>query len=156
MIKRSSRRMLGVAAAVTLALVACGGNPFGPDPRDVEFAASLEIDLATMTETASGLFFRDVVVGTGEPAAIGDQVTLSYTGWLVDGETFDSNQAFPVTLGETNLIDGFTEGIVGMRLGGTRMIVIPANLGYGSQAYRSIPGDAVLVFELTITALVKA
>ena len=67
MTKKSSRRTFGVVAlAVTLALVACGDDPvdpgpnlFGPNPRDVEFAESLEIDLDSMTETASGLFYRD-------------------------------------------------------------------------------------------------
>lgn len=156
MIKKRSGGTVGVAVAVTLALVACGDNPLGPDPRAVEFAASLGIDLDAMTETASGLFVRDDVVGTGEPAVLGDQVTLAYTGWLVDGEEFDSSNAFVVTLGVTNLIAGFTEGVVGMRLGGTRTIVIPADLGYGSQPYLSIPGNAVLVFEFVVTAIVPA
>ena len=146
-----------MAAVLTLALVVCGDNVFGPEPRDVEFAASLGIDLDAMTETASGLFIRDDVVGTGEPAAAGDQLTVFYTGWLVDGEQFDSNE-LPVTLGVTLLIDGFTEGLIGMQLGGVRTIVIPAHLGYGSQGALqgpvSIPGEAVLVFELELTGLV--
>lgn len=146
-----------MAAVLTLALVACGDNVFGPEPRDVEFAASLGIDLDAMTETASGLFIRDDVVGTGEPAVAGDQLTVLYTGWLVDGAQFDSYE-FPVTLGVTPLIDGFAEGLFGMQLGGVRTIVIPAHLGYGSQGKSkgpvSIPGDAVLVFELGLTGLV--
>ena len=154
MIKRSSRRTLGLTGAVTLALVACGDTLFGPDPRDVEFAASLGIDLGSMMETTSGLFFRDDFEGTGEPAALGDDVTLTYTGWLVDGEEFDSG-GFTATLGVTGLIAGFTEGLVGMRAGGTRTIVIPANLAYGSAQNGIIPGDAVLVFELIVTAVVK-
>ena len=146
---------LSVAVAVTLALVACGdGTVFGPDPSDVEFAESLGIDLDSMIETTSGLFFRDDVVGTGEAAALGDDVTLTYTGWLVNGEQFDSG-GFTATLGETALIAGFTEGLVGMQAGGTRTIVIPANLAYGSAPNGTIPGDAVLVFELKVTAVVK-
>ena len=77
--KRSSRRTLGAAAAVTLAIAACGDNlldpgddPLGPLPSDVEFDASLGIDLASMTETESGLFVLDVVPGTGEIAVAGD------------------------------------------------------------------------------------
>ena len=160
MTKKSSRRTFGVVAlAVTLALVACSDDPvdpgpniFGPNPRDVEFAESLEIDLESMTETASGLFYQDDVVGTGEAAAMGDVVSVAYTGWLVKANEFDSG-VLQITLGETALIDGFTEGVIGMKLGGTRTIVIPSSLGYGSSGSGQIPGDAVLVFELTVTAL---
>ena len=152
MIKTNTGRALGAAVALTLALAACGDNPFGPDPTKVEFTASLGIDLDAMTETASGLFIRDDVAGTGEPAVLGDQVTLTYTGWLVDGEQFDSGELM-VTLGVTGLIQGFTEGVVGMRVGGTRTIVIPADLAYGSQEPPGIPADAVLVFELLVTEL---
>lgn len=162
MIKKSSRRMVGLAVAVSLALVACGDdavepepNLFGPNPRDVEFAASLGIDLDAMIETASGLFYRDDLVGTGELAANGDEVTLTYTGSLVDSAVFDSGE-LTVTLGVDPLIAGFLEGVLGMQLGGTRTIVIPSNLAYGSQGTGFIPPDAVLVFEITITALVKA
>ena len=100
------------------------------------------------------MFYRDDVEGTGEPAALGDDVTLTYTGWLVDGEEFDSD-GFTATLGATSLIAGFTEGLVGMRAGGTRTIVIPADLAYGSAPNGIIPGDAVLVFELMVTTVVK-
>ena len=152
---RSTGKMLRMTAVLSLALAACGDNLFGPEPSDVEFAASLGIDLDLMTETASGLFYRDDIVGTGEPAALLDTVTLTYTGWLVDGEEFDSG-GFDATLGETALIAGFTEGIVGMQVGGTRTIVIPADLGYGSAGQGSIPGNSVLVFEIMVTALVEA
>ena len=162
MIKTSSRRTLGVTVAVTLTLMACGNdaadpgpNLFGPNPRDVEFAELLGIDLDNMTETASGLFYRDDVVGTGEPAASGDFVSVTYTGWLVFANEFDSGSGLDITIGVTPLIEGFTEGLIGMRLGGTRTIVMPSRLGYGSAGTGRIPGDAVLVFELIVTGLVK-
>ena len=63
MIKKSMGKVLGVTAIVTLPLAACGDNLFGPEPEDVVFAESLGIDLTLMMETASGLFFRDDVVG---------------------------------------------------------------------------------------------
>ena len=153
MIETNTGKALGVAAAVTLAWAACGDTGFGPEPTKVEFAASLEIDLDAMTETPSGLFIWDDMVGTGDAAALGDQVTLTYTGWLVDGEQFDSGDGYVVELGVTNLIAGFTEGVVGIRVGGTRTIVVPGDLGYGSQEYSGIPRDAVLVFELMVTEL---
>ena len=155
MINRRTGRTLGLAVAATLALAACGDDAFGPEPRDVEFAASLGIDLETMTETSSGLFFKDDIEGTGDPVALLDTVSLSYTGWLVNGEEFDSGM-FPATLGETGLIPGFTEGIVGMRVGGTRTLVIPADLAYGSAGQGSIPGNAVLVFEIMLVSILTA
>ena len=155
MIKGSSRRTLGVTGAVTLALVACGGNPLGPDPRDVEFAASLGIDLDSMTETASGLFYRDDIVGTGDVAAAGDSATVAYVLWLVDGTPIDDG-IFPFLLGAGRSIAGFDEGVTGMRVGGERTVVIPAPLAYGSGgAGDAIPGDAVLVYELGLTTVRK-
>ena len=153
MIKRRSGRTLGLAAAVTVALVACGGNAFGPTPRDAEFAASLGIDLDAMTETASGLFYVDEVVGTGSAAATGDVVTVAYTGWLPDGEVFDSSPGFTFQIGEPGIIDGFSEGVTGMQIGGERTIVVSPELGYGSEGRLNVPGDAVMVFKLTLTAL---
>ena len=107
-----------------------------------------------MTKTASGLFIRDDVVGTGEPAVLGDQVTLTYTVWLPDGEQLRSDK-LSVTLGVTPLVQGFTEGLVGMRVGGTRTIVIPADLAYGSQGTAGVPGNAALVLEALVTGLIR-
>ena len=154
MIKGCRGKTLGVTAAVALALVACGDSPVGPNPRDVEFAASLGIDLDNMTETASGLFVRDDIVGTGDIAAAGDSATVNFTGWLADGTQFDTGQ-FVFLIGPTGAIAGFVEGVTDMRVGGERTIVVPAHLGYGSAGLQSIPGDAVLVFELALTALRK-
>ncbi len=153
MIKRRTGRTLSLAAAVTVALVACGGNPFGPTPRDAEFAASLGIDLDAMTETESGLFYRDDVVGTGAAAGAGDVATVTYIGWLPDGTEFDSQTGFAFQIGEPGIIDGFSEGVTGMQLGGERTIVVPPSLGYGSEGRLNVPGDAVMVFKLTLTAL---
>ena len=155
--KRSSRRRLGAAAAVTLAIAACGDSPLGPLPSDVEFDASLGIDLASMTETESGLFVLDVVVGAGEIVVAGDSATVAYELWLADATEIDSG-VFPFlvgTVGPGGVIAGFDEGVTGMRVGGERTIVIPASLGYGSLGTPGIPGDAVLVYELNLTALRK-
>ncbi|HIF06351.1 MAG TPA: FKBP-type peptidyl-prolyl cis-trans isomerase [Gemmatimonadetes bacterium] len=155
--KRSLRGTFGLTAmvALTLTMAACGDDVFGPNPQDVEFAASLGIDLVNMTESSTGLFYLDDVVGTGDAAESGDQVTLNYTGSLANGEQFDAGNDFVITLGLSNLIAGFTEGVTGMRVEGTRTIVIPSNLGYGSTASSRIPGNSVLVFELVVTAIVR-
>ena len=155
MIKRKTGMKVGVTAVLALALAACG-DAVGPEVTDVEFAASLGIDLALMTETASGLFVREDLIGEGEPAAAGDQVTVAYTGWLADGEIFDSSASFLIpTLGAPGLIAGFTECVTGMRVDGIRTCVLRASLAYGSQGQGSIPGDAVLIFEITLISIVK-
>jgi FKBP-type peptidyl-prolyl cis-trans isomerase len=153
MIKRRTGRTLSLAAAVTVALVACGGDAFGPTPRDAEFAASLGIDLDAMIETASGLFYRDEVVGTGAVAGTSDVATVTYIGWLPDGAEFDSQAGFTFLIGQPGIIDGFSEGVTGMQIGGVRTIVVPPSLGYGSEGREPVPADAVIVFKLTLTAL---
>ena len=153
MIKKSAGKVLGVTAIMTLALAACGDNAFGPDPAEVTFAASLGIDLANMTQTTSGLYYRDDVVGDGPVAVAGDVVAVTYTGWLVDGTQFDSGFLPPFELKAGNAIAGFIEGLTGMAVGGERTIVIPASLGYGSSGQGVIPEDAVLVFEIVLDIL---
>ena len=155
MIKRSSRTTLGVALAVTLVIAACGDSALGPNPSDTEFDASLGIDLDSMTQTASGLFILDVVVGTGEVAAAGDSATVAYEVWLADATAIDSGPGFKFLVGGGGVIEGFDEGVTGMLVGGERTIVIPASLGYGSDGFASVPGDAVLVYDLTLTAVLK-
>jgi FKBP-type peptidyl-prolyl cis-trans isomerase len=148
---------VGLILSIPSVLVAqdLPGARLGPDPRDVEFVASLGIDLEDMIETESGLFFREDFVGTGEPAALLDTVWLTYTGYLVDGSVFYRGEV-TAELGATDLIEGFTEGLVGMRYTGMRTLVIPAGLAYGARGRRPIPPDAVLVFEVELTGVQKA
>ena len=158
MIKRNTGTKVGVAAVLALALAACG-DAVGPEVTDVEFAASLGIDLALMTERTSGLFVREDLIGEGAVAVAGDQVTIAYTGWLADGEIFDSNASFVIlalpVLGGPGFIAGFTECVTGMGVDGIRTCVLPADLGYGSEGQGNIPSDAVLIFEITVISIVK-
>ena len=149
------RMVLAVGLILSIPSVLEAQDEFGPNPRDVEFASSLRIDLDEMTETDSGLFYRDDVMGTGEPSMLLDTLTLSCTGYLVNGEAFYAGR-LTASLGTTRLISGFTEGLVGMRAGGTRTIVIPANLAYGSRGIEGVPPDAVLVYRLRVTEVERA
>ena len=108
-----------------------------------------------MIKTASGLQYEDLVEGEGTEAVAGKTVEVHYTGTLVDGKKFDSshdrNKAFSFKLGAGKVIKGWDEGVAGMKVGGKRKLVIPANLGYGSSgAGGAIPPNAVLHFDVEL------
>ena len=112
-----------------------------------------------MQTTSSGLQFEDTIDGTGDLAETGQHVTVHYTGWLysngVKGSKFDSSKdrgdPFKFYLGQGQVIRGWDEGVVGMRVGGTRVLVIPADLGYGARgAGGVIPPNATLMFEVEL------
>ena len=144
------KRLLVLSLASAFAFAACGDN--GPLTND-DFDPSLGVDLSQMTKTASGLYYQDLVTGTGDPAVAGDSVTVDYAGFLTGGTNFDSG-SFGFTLGTGRVIDGFDEGVTGMRVGGTRKLVIPPDLAYGSTgAGGLIPPNATLVFDVDLTAI---
>jgi len=108
--------------------------------------------MSTIT-TASGLQYEDITVGSGATATAGNLVSVHYTGWLTDGQKFDSskdrNEPFEFHLGGGQVIKGWDEGVQGMQVGGVRKLTIPASLGYGARgAGGVIPPNATLVFEV--------
>jgi FKBP-type peptidyl-prolyl cis-trans isomerase FkpA len=134
-----------LAASLALGLSACGG---GSDSGSSVVVANP----AAFTKT-------DTVVGTGAEAVTGKTVTVTYTGWLYSataadhkGAQFDSG-SIPFTIGAKGVIDGFDQGVLGMRVGGKRTVLIPSSMGYGSSGSGAIPPNAGLVFDLTLTAV---
>ena len=112
-----------------------------------------------MVTTKSGLNYEDVQVGTGEAAKAGDSVEVHYTGWLKNGTKFDSSKdrgrPFSFALGAGRVIKGWDEGVAGMKVGGERKLIIPADLGYGKRgAGNSIPPDAELTFEVELLKII--
>ena len=108
--------------------------------------------------TDSGLKYDDTVIGDGATAVKGQTVSVHYTGWLTDGEKFDSskdrNDPFQFQLGAGRVIRGWDEGVQGMKVGGTRRLTIPPQLGYGAAgAGGVIPPNATLVFEVELLAI---
>ncbi|HEX5806659.1 MAG TPA: FKBP-type peptidyl-prolyl cis-trans isomerase [Macromonas sp.] len=115
-----------------------------------------------MQNTPSGLQFEDTVVGSGAVAEAGRRVTVHYTGWLFkngeQGAKFDSSkdrgQPFVFPLGAGHVIKGWDEGVQGMAVGGTRRLVIPSELGYGSRGAGSIiPPNSTLLFEVELLSV---
>lgn len=137
------------ALACALTLTACGG---GGDDKPADTGPVQP----SFTKT-------DTVVGTGLEATNGDLLTVHYTGWIYDttktgnkGTQFDSSAgkaAFPFTIGRGQVIAGWDQGILGMKVGGKRTLVIPASLAYGASGNGSIPPNTPLLFEVELISL---
>jgi len=136
-----------ITMGLALAVSACGGdNPTSP---------SANVPYST----------TDLRVGTGAEAVFGRVIAVEYTGWLYSatgpenkGTRFDSSldpgkEPFVLVAGGNNAIAGFSQAVVGMRVGGLRRVVIPPELGYGSQANGPIPGNSTLIFEIELLAI---
>ena len=143
---------------MVFALAACGGDEDPTAPlTTADFASELNVDLSAMTQTASGLYLQDLLVGSGDEAVAGTTVSVHYEGWLPNGTKFDgsrdSNDPFGFILGVGEVIGGWDEGVVGMRVGGMRKLVIPPHLAYGAAGRASIPGNATLVFDIELLSV---
>ncbi len=146
-------RRFVLSIPVLLLSLACGGDDgSGPASPTPPTSPSVGLDVPFSIE--------DLRVGTGQEAMNGDELSVDYTGWLYDpnapenkGTQFDSGN-FPFTLGAGQVIQGWDQGLLGMRVGGLRRIVIPPDLGYGDSGVPpTIPGDATLLFEVELVSI---
>lgn len=150
---RAAAALILVSSLVT---VACGGSA----PAGTAGTGAPAAGAAAATVTALGK--DDRVAGTGAEARPGMMVSVHYTGWLYDpaapqmrGKKFDSSkdrgEPFEFQLGKGDVIAGWDEGVAGMKIGGTRVLTIPSNMGYGARgAGADIPPNAALVFEVEL------
>jgi FKBP-type peptidyl-prolyl cis-trans isomerase FkpA len=148
-----------IAAAAALALVSLAAPPPAPAQQTSQQSAAQQGATGKMTELPSGLKYTDTVVGTGAEAKRGEKVTVHYTGWLYNngekGKKFDSsldrNEPFSFNLGGGQVIPGWDQGVAGMKVGGKRTLIIPANLAYGARgAGGVIPPNATLMFDVEL------
>lgn len=149
-------RRRAAALLLLLTAAACGGDSvFIPKIEETNFAAALDVNLAASTKTASGLYYRDLIVGTGAtvPADTNKSVTVGYAGYLRNGTQFDAGTLGPFTLGTGAVIPGFDQGIRGMKVGGRRQLIIPPALGYGGERVGSIPSNSILVFVIDLNRI---
>ncbi len=154
-------RPVTLAIAAFAALLAACASSGGPAPvarpmESIPFASTLNVELAKMTKTASGLYYRDLEEGTGPIIRGKMDVKVHYTGWLTNGVKFDGNASDdpPITipLGRGRVLKAWDEGLLGMRVGGRRQLVVPPSLGYGSDRAGLIPPDATLVFDIRVVS----
>lgn len=160
--------LLGLALALSGLLVACGNSagqdtPAAQQPSEQPSAeqtapapdASRDTSAPEGMEPVTELKTEDLEVGSGAEATSGKQVTVHYTGWLVDGTKFDSSRdsgnPFTFALGSGQVIPGWDQGVAGMKVGGLRRLHIPPDLAYGAQgAPPVIPPDSTLVFDVEL------
>lgn len=139
----------GIAVAAAIAVVALFfvfGNPLMVFDNQV---------LSTSGSTQA-LVVQDETIGTGAEAGSGSTVFVHYTGKLEDGTVFDTSvgrDPISFQLGGGYVIPGWDQGIVGMKVGGKRLLIIPPDLGYGSQDYGPIPANSTLIFEVELVSI---
>lgn len=166
---QSRKLQVGIAVVVALAVVAAffvfnnpltnpnTNNPVtdlnqNPSLSQTNPAAGNTTDSNTQANPTS-LVAQDEVVGTGAEAKAGNTITVNYTGKLQNGTVFDSSvgkQPFTFTLGVGQVIQGWDQGVQGMKVGGKRLLIIPANLAYGNRQVGPIPANSTLIFEVEL------
>lgn len=162
--------ILILAACAALAIAGCGGGSdsssstsTGEGGGATRSAAEAQKGTKPKVEVPSGpapkkLVEKELIEGEGAEAKAGDKVTVQYVGVLYDnGEEFDAswnrNEPFSFTLGNSEVIAGWDQGVEGMKVGGRRELIIPPQLGYGSEAVGPIPANSTLVFVIDLLAV---
>jgi FKBP-type peptidyl-prolyl cis-trans isomerase len=157
-----SKKTLYTGIASTVALLVVGvffilGVPFSASTIDNQVAGAQP---AAVAQPAAGqVAAQDTAAGAGEAAKVGDTVSVNYTGKLADGTVFDSSEGkepITFTLGSGEIIPGFEQGIIGMQVGGKRVLTIPPSLAYGPDDYGPIPGNSTLTFEVELVSIAPA
>lgn len=166
--------VIGIAAVVAVAIVGYffvpkfTGFSLAPEAATNQQAsvatAQPQMDSAQEVTLPSGVIYRDEVVGTGAEASSGKSVTVNYVGALTSGQVFDASSAhgqpFTFTLGSGMVIKGWDEAVAGMKVGGKRLMQIPADMAYGARAIQGkdaqgntvdvIPANSTLIFEVEL------
>lgn len=155
-----------ILAAACLAAVACNNDVAGlgppSDPATETFAPSLGVDISQMTRMSNGVYYKDVVVGPSTADSVWSKtasVKVNYAGYLKDGKLIDSGSGSVFEL--SVIIPGFRLGMMGMRVGGKRKIVIPSELAYDGSSRKNtdntikIPRQSTLIFDVEILSVTQ-
>lgn len=162
---RNYSLIVGAAACL---LAACSPRNGGPSPavrqaigaslaiappEELNYSADLKVDIAAMRRLPTGVLYQDLAPGEGDTVRSGATVSVRYTGWLPDGTRFDGNEDMdPIRfrVGVGMVIPGWDDGLIGMRAGGKRKLVIPPDQGYGPDGIGPIPPNSTLVFDVEV------
>lgn len=153
-----SRKLIALVATISLIatlglLGGCSAKTSGNTTDASGNPSSMKTlpETKAKTYTVKKLKIEDLRIGEGRKVKNGDKISVIYTGTLTDGTQFDQNTVtnlFTFTVGHGEVIKGFDEGVVGMKVGGGRKVTIPANMGYGSEGSGKIPGGATIIFTI--------
>jgi FKBP-type peptidyl-prolyl cis-trans isomerase len=129
-------------------------QPMPSDPATETFAPSLNIDLSQMTRTTDGVYEQDLVVGTGETLGSATLVQMNYSAYLPDGTLVDQTTQGPIILDlQAQAALGVTEGMIGMNVGGQRLLVVPSQLALGPCGKGTIPPNSTVVYKIELLAI---
>jgi peptidylprolyl isomerase len=146
-------RHLTLISLLALTALAFGSVDFAAEAKNKKEPKAAK---SALVKTSSGLQYQDLQVGNGPTPRNGQMVTVHYTGWLTNGQKFDSSrdraQPFQFKLGAGQVIKGWDEGVATMKIGGRRKLVIPPQLGYGPSGTPGgpIPPNATLIFDVQL------
>lgn len=160
-----SRKLIALVATISLIatlglLGGCSSKVTGNTTDESGNTASMKPlpEPKAKTYTVKKLKIEDIQKGKGRAVRNGDRISVVYTGTLTDGTLFDKNTTttlFTFTVGSGEVIKGFDKGVLGMKVGGSRKVTIPASLGYGSEGSGKIPGGATIVFTIDLVRFVN-
>ena len=153
-----SMRVGGIRQLVIPPHLGFGVGSAGAIPADATLVADVTlVDVQPVTTDSAPFSITDLSIGDGAVAASGDMVTAAFGGWLYDesrpdnkGALFDSSTGFPFTLGAGQIIEGWEQGIPGMRENGERRLIIPPEMGFGDVQRGIIPPNSTLLFDITV------
>jgi peptidylprolyl isomerase len=165
-------RTLIIPALLALVASACTRKAPGPSPsvqqaigtalavappEELNYHPDLQVEISAMRRLPTGVLVQDLTPGAGPSVVAGATVAVRYTGWLPDGTQFDGNaDADPIRfrVGVGMVIPGWDDGLIGMKAGGKRKLVIPPDQGYGGEGSGPIPPNATLVFDVEVVEIV--
>jgi len=161
MAKRSLQQIQAPLIVVAVFAVASAAWAASPTPAPAGTASAAKTAEPKLTTTKSGLKYADLEIGTGAEVKTGMLVLVDYEGRLANGEKFDSSydrrEPYSFKIGAGQVIQGWEEGVVGMKVGGRRKLVIPPDLAYGEAgAPPRIPANATLTFEVKVLKVSNA
>jgi peptidylprolyl isomerase len=150
------RRLLVFVGAV--ALIGClhpldSTEPTPSDPSKETFASSLGVNIAEMSKTSLGTYYKDIMLGTGVTLSTRAKVIVDYAGYLKSGTKFGADTAVRIPLDSS--IVGFSDGMIGMKVGGERLVVIPSLLAYGNTSVGPIPANSTLIFDIKLRSITQ-
>ena len=140
-------------------LISCNSDDADDFPKDykaendAEILAYIAANDLDATGTGSGLYYVIDTPGTGTQPTTTDNVTVAYKGYFSDGTVFDQSNANGISFSLQQVIAGWTEGITYFKEGGSGILLIPSSLGYGNKGRSSIPGGAVLIFDIALISV---